>query len=507
MVCLPEPRLYSFEVSLAWPHKGAEYRVLLFSKLKSKDWPSPSSLLGTLAEVLHFLHSLHAVNTVALQLNEEQRRLTAEKATLQHGLQVSKDAVFVAEARAQISQAEALRLQESLRARDEEIAVLVSKDTYSHLTTQIQKLQQESAQLASDLAEANTRSEELQKQLSLQTEEMLNFRAEAHKRECSARDAYTESLKFFEKDCKHKLQELDVQYRELEDDLSSERLVSAQLQAKLDCAVAHVSDGVIAIAGAVAIADSVLSCLTDTLTRYIDSSREAEQAVDSVFQKKVVHATNARYAAEGARDMQVGSTCVDLAPVHAFIGRPFLEYGTGENKEVELMYAEFSADTVVTSEKYGGIESTLALEWQFVVEPREDVLYAGQEGKVDVCSGMRFPARNPRKLEAIMKHEMVIRAKLVRSEIIALRLYTGVAHGILNEALRKASCESNRSPSPQPWQTVEPCASRCSFVVTLTVLNSAIMKLSRVTGPYIHRFFILPTLFWLARPSFWYAVH
>ena len=106
-----------------------------------------------------------------------------------------------------------------------------------------------------------------------------------------------------------------------------------------------------------------------------------------------------------------------------------------------------------------------------------------------------------------MKHEMVIRAKLVRSEIIALRLYTGVAHGILNEALRKASCESNRSPSPQPWQTIEPCASRCSFVVTLTVLNSAIMKLSRVTGPYIHRFFILPTLFWLARPSFWYAVH
>ena len=52
VVAVLEPRLYAFEVSLAWSHMGAEYRVALFSKLKSKDWPNPASLLGSLAEIL-----------------------------------------------------------------------------------------------------------------------------------------------------------------------------------------------------------------------------------------------------------------------------------------------------------------------------------------------------------------------------------------------------------------------------------------------------------------------
>ena len=234
VVAVPEPRLYAFEVSLAWSHMGAEYRVTLFSKLKSKDWPNPASLLGSLAEILHFLHTSTALQTVALELNEALRTVTTQKANLEHDLHLARDAAQVADARAQRAEEAAMQLRETLQARDEDIAKLVSEDKHSKLMIQIQKLQDDNLQLAADLEAASTKAAVLQQDLSKRAKEAEAFKAEALARESTARNAYNESLKFFEQDCKAKLEELDARYSVLEDDLVSERLISAQLRAKLD---------------------------------------------------------------------------------------------------------------------------------------------------------------------------------------------------------------------------------------------------------------------------------
>jgi len=485
VVAAPEPRLYAFEVSLAWLHMGAEYRVALFSKLRSKDWPNPASLLGTLAEILHFLHTSTALQTAALELNEELRTVTVQKSNLEHDLNLARDAAQIAEARAHRSEETAMQLRSTLQARDEQIAKLVSEDAHNQLMSQIQKLQDDNLQLAADLAAANTKAAELQQTLAKQVKESEVFKAEALAREAAARTAYTESLKFFEMDCKAKLEELDARYSLLEDDVASERLISAQLRAKLDHASAHVSNEVEALAGAVAASDRVLSCLEDVLTRYVDSTREAEQSVDKVFQKKIVRSANARYAADGARTMLVAPGHDPAATVDALLGRPLLERHGGGDTEVEkLMLEEFSVEMPVLSEKYGGIESSLALEWEFVVQPQEDVIYPGQEGKIDPVSKQPFPTRVAKQVDVLLKHEMAMKAKLVRSEVIALRLFTGAAHEVLNAALRNtlshattttSSCSSSSASDP------------CSFLVTITVLNSAITKLLRITGPSVSR--------------------
>jgi hypothetical protein len=268
----------------------------------------------------------------------------------------------------------------------------------------------------------------------------------------------------------------------------SERLISAQLRAKLDRASAHVSNVVEEITGAVAASDHVLWCLADALTRYLDSTREAEQSVDTVFQKKIVRSANARYAAEGAYKMLVAPAHDPAVPVDALLGRPLLQQNVGGDNEVEkLMLEEFSMAMPVFSKKYGGIESSLALEWEFVVEPRQDVMYPGQEGKIDPVSQQSFPTRIAQQVDVLLKHEMAVKAKLVRSEVIALRLFTGVAHEVLNAALRNTLSWSSSATKTTSSSVSRSESDPCPFLVTVTVLNSAITKLLRVTGPSVSR--------------------
>jgi hypothetical protein len=210
--------------------------------------------------------------------------------------------------------------------------------------------------------------------------------------------------------------------------------------------------------------------------------------VDTVFQKKIVRSANARYAAEGAYKMLVVPAQDPAVTVDALLGRPLLQRNVGGDNEVEkLMHEEFSMVMPVFSKKYGGIESALPLEWEFVVEPRKDVTYPGQGGKIDPGSKQPFPSRVAQHVDVLLKHEMAVKAKLVRSEVIALRLFTGAAHEVLNAALR-----NTLSGSSSATRTTSSSASRsesdpCPFLVTVTVLNSAITKLLRVTGPSVSR--------------------
>jgi len=485
-----EPRLYSFEVSLSWSHNGAEYRVALFSKLKTKDWPNPTSLLGILSEVLYFLHSLHALQTVALELHDEQRRLVSTNSRLQHDFHTKIDVAQAAEARAGAAENEAIRLRESVLQLENEIEGLKAKDTLSDLTRQIQVLKQDKLQLAADLSAATAIADEIQQEGCKYAVSMESLKFEALERERTARNAYNDSLTNFEEECKAKLQELDIRCLELEDCLASERLVSEQLRAKIDYALVHVSSEVEALNVSVEAADRTLRSLAETLKRYTDSTREAGHSIDYAFQKKIVRSANAKCTHGGARMMQIGPPHDLFNPIDSFFGRSVINWGTGMDMDVEeLMRQEFSdSERPVESRKYGGIESTLALEWQFAVEPRADVKYPGQVAKVDPVNGQAYPTRIARQIEALMKHDVTLRAKLVRSEVIALSLYTGAAHGLLNEALRDTASGATRTNSTSLLPLCSAATAPSPFLTTVTVLNSAIKKLMRITDPSICRY-------------------
>jgi len=151
------------------------------------------------------------------------------------------------------------------------------------------------------------------------------------------------------------------------------------------------------------------------------------------------------------------------------------------------MRAEFDSNDRVVSRKYGGIESTLALEWEFATAPRDDFTYPGQEDKADPVSGRAFAVRSSQKIESLMKDGMVSKAKLSRSEVIALRLYTGIGHGALNDALRQSLDNASRTCGPPLRPHRYSVGSRSPFLVTTTVLNSAITKLRSVSESRIGR--------------------
>ena len=493
LVSVPEPRLYAFEVSLAWPHRDAEYRVSLFSKLKSKDWPNPSSLLGTLAEVLHFLHTSRALQAVALDLNEDNRRLTAAKASLEHDLNSAKSAATAAEAHARLAEEKASQFRDAVHERDKTIAVLRAEDEYAKLTCQIQGLKDENARLASDLAAAVTALGEATSAAVAQADQIESLKSDAIHRETKARQAYENSLKFFEEDCKGKLEALDVRYMEVEQELLDERLLCSRLKSLFEEGAMNANREVNALSEAVTTADNVLASLTDALDLYLNSKKEALQSVDSIFQKKATRFANAKYAEQGARKLQVGRPFDVFHPIHSFLGRPELFPSAGCDRTVEdKMRAEFDSHDPVVSRKYGGIESTLSLEWEFATAPRDAFAYPGQELKVDPTSGQPFAVRRSLQVESFMKHEMAAKSKLSRSEVIALRLYTGIAHGAINDELLQTLKE--HQDAVRPYSGPPPPLHRSfawprpRFLVTITVLNSAITKVRKVSESRFTRY-------------------
>jgi hypothetical protein len=482
------PRLYSFEVSISWPHMGSEYRVRLFSKLQSKAWPNPSSLLSTLAEILTFLHESRALRTFALESYEEQRRLSSEKTSLAYDLQNANDARLAANARAEMAENEAIRLRKALLEKEKDMEDILADDYRTKAADQIQRLQKENEQLAAELALATGKIDELERESLEHVQRMQKLKAGAFEREESARKAYAESLEFLQLDCEAKLRDLDERCTELEETLRLEKLISSQLRAKLSIATEHVIGEEHSLIAALERAESVMEVLSHTFKCCLDSKREAEQAVDSALQKKLVHAANSKYARGGAQILSFVHGAHLGTSADSFLGRPYLLCRSGDDEElVNLMRKEFSADTAVVSNKYGGIESTLNMEWQIAVQPSPDVRYPGLQGKIDPKSGQAFPGRVLKKIETFMKHEMALKANLTRSEIIALRIWTGAAHDVLNAALRESLVSESVSSSISHPLSRVPANTSSPFLTTVTVFNSAITKLTNASEAPIQR--------------------
>jgi hypothetical protein len=97
------------------------------------------------------------------------------------------------------------------------------------------------------------------------------------------------------------------------------------------------------------------------------------------------------------------------------------------------MKAEFASDEEFTTTNYGGVKTSLRTEWEFAVAPVEGKVYPGECG-LPRGDGTFYPGRNRKTIDALMKLATSIEAKLVREEVIAVRVYTGPA---FNSAINK----------------------------------------------------------------------
>ena len=124
---------------------------------------------------------------------------------------------------------------------------------------------------------------------------------------------------------------------------------------------------------------------------------------------------------------------------------------------LRLMESEFNdciAEKIIAS-KYGGVCTTLRIEWDFVMNPQHTSRLAQdcerfclvEVGKPAAwpnattnCSltGDHLPQRVPVPLEYFTNHLFAGLANLTKAEVAGLRLYTGFAYGVINAALRAA---------------------------------------------------------------------
>ena len=97
------------------------------------------------------------------------------------------------------------------------------------------------------------------------------------------------------------------------------------------------------------------------------------------------------------------------------------------------------ADDVFTTFNYGGLETTLRLEWLYVVDPERGKQELARLGlseypglvPMKTHDGGLFPKRDngrQRPLESFVTHEMAERAKLRKAEVVGLRLHTGPSY-------------------------------------------------------------------------------
>jgi hypothetical protein len=97
------------------------------------------------------------------------------------------------------------------------------------------------------------------------------------------------------------------------------------------------------------------------------------------------------------------------------------------------MEEEHRDDCNFTPPNYPLTQTTLHLEWQFVVEPCQDRVYSNESSSLDRDEPFK---RRRRSLEDIKKEPEYKNAKLHEVELIALRLYTGPSYCKYNRALR-----------------------------------------------------------------------
>ena len=277
IVPVPNPRLYAFEVCVAWQHLGNEYRAHLYSKLKTKEFPNAATLLGTLAEILTFLHELHAAQGWTHELNEDNRRLRSENVSFADDLQLAQDLAQSAQTQAQTAENEVVRLREEGQKKDREIQDLLSDEARYAMETEIEELKHAKAQLDEDLKHAANTISALQEQVAEQSQSFAIFQAESLEREAKARKAYHESLEFLQQDCRVKVSELTASFQELEEDVRLERLESAQLRAQLDRAQAHVNSEVEMLDGMIERCENVLLVVGGMLAESTPSRLDQEQ--------------------------------------------------------------------------------------------------------------------------------------------------------------------------------------------------------------------------------------
>jgi hypothetical protein len=154
-----------------------------------------------------------------------------------------------------------------------------------------------------------------------------------------------------------------------------------------------------------------------------------------------------------------------------FNGRP-----DGDHIE-EQMRREFNDLTPFTTRNYGGIETNLKTEWEFVVAPKEGEKYPGEEGK-EKGDGSRHPGRQRMSLDELMGLALTKDSELQRAEVIAVRLYTGPAYMQLNLGLRSGGRKAQERDNV------------ANFPATCSALNSAIKKLAKKTPlPRSHKLY------------------
>ena len=185
--------------------------------------------------------------------------------------------------------------------------------------------------------------------------------------------------------------------------------------------------------------------------------QELEKANPSAEIKRRVYAevqeTNAKYkekgtlAGEGGKKRDgfegvFGDQAVFFEGLAAYAGSPMV---ATEEQLFEAMKREFNECIdprvdLITTTNYGGLETELATEWEFVTDFKAGKLYPGAVGNTKKMPNedRDYPGREPKTLEELIEDPYCKKANLMRIEVLGLRLYTGPAYVAINGSLRWA---------------------------------------------------------------------
>ena len=204
--------------------------------------------------------------------------------------------------------------------------------------------------------------------------------------------------------------------------------------------------------------------------------------VESLFQKHCVPRLAAHFT-KSVEELRLGGFenlasansryADDPRSITALVGnidtfeRGFTDFNGKPDDLLAQMQNEFACDEEFTTSIYGGVTTTLWQEWEFAVAPVEGKAYPGECG-LPRGDGTFYPGRNRKTMDALMKLATSIEAKLVREEVIAVRLYTGPAFMCLNRGLRAGGRKAKRKGIQ-------------NFPATCAAFNSAIKKIRLVT--------------------------
>jgi len=160
------------------------------------------------------------------------------------------------------------------------------------------------------------------------------------------------------------------------------------------------------------------------------------RALDDYDEARAHEVPNGAAAKSGkfAWDLEESQTEAQFADIQFFrkglidlIGLPDMDIRRG--MEAEHCSGEGSNEPFTTSNYM--TTTTPEEEWQFVVQPSEGKVYAGEWSTENPAGRERVP------IEKLMEVELAQRSGLTQEEVIALRLYTGPMYMFYNRVLRE----------------------------------------------------------------------